>query len=196
MMHADDPDMSSPDDGQPLRVWTIGHSTLELGAFLALLRAHAIEALVDVRRFPGSRRHPHFAREALCASLPEAGIAYHWLPDLGGRRSARKDSHNDGWRNASFRGYADYMETPAFALALDALLRIAQSHRTVFMCAEHAWQQCHRGLISDRLKAQGIEVVHIQGGNRTQVHPFTEPARIVDGQLSYAASTRQGALPL
>jgi len=195
-MHAGEPDMDNPDSGGPLRVWTIGHSTLGLDAFLDLLRAQAIEAVVDVRRFPGSRRHPHFAREALCASLAEAGIAYHWLPDLGGRRSARKDSHNDGWRNASFRGYADYMETPVFARALDALLQIAKSQRTAYMCAEHAWQQCHRGLISDRLKAQGIEVVHILGANRTQSHPFTEPARIVDGQLSYAASTPQGALPL
>lgn len=181
---------------KPERVWTIGHSTLELDAFLALLHAHAIELVADVRRFPGSRRHPHFAREALQASLAHAGIDYDWIPDLGGRRSPRKDSHNDGWRNAGFRGYADYMETPEFERALARLLETASRRRTAMLCAEHAWQQCHRGLISDRLKAQGIEVVHIQGRTRTQLHPYTEPARLVNGKLSYASDAGQGALPL
>ena len=180
----------------PATLWTIGHSTLAIEAFLDLLRAHDIQALADVRRFPGSRRHPHFAREALQPTLAEAGIDYLWLPELGGRRSARKDSHNDAWRNASFRGYADYMETPEFERALAALLRFAGERRTATMCAEHAWLQCHRGLISDRLKADGVEVIHILGNARTQPHPYTEPARIVDGRLSYSKDAEQGELPI
>ncbi len=177
-------------------MWTIGHSTLELDAFLDLLHAHGIELVADVRRYPGSRRHPHFARESLQTSLSQAGIEYDWIPELGGRRNPRKDSHNDAWRNASFRGYADYMETPEFEIALSRLLQLAERRRTAIMCAEHAWQQCHRGLISDRLKVLGFEVVHIQGRTRTQVHPFTEPARVVNGKLSYASDAGQGSLPL
>lgn len=177
-------------------IWTVGHSTLALEEFIGLLQAHGIQALADIRRYPGSRRHPHFARESLQAALPAAGIAYAWFPDLGGRRRARKDSNNDAWRNASFRGYADYMETPAFADALEALLGFAAGRRTAYMCAEHAWQQCHRALVSDYLKAHGIEVVHILSKGRTQEHPYTQAARIVDGQLSYSTQDDQGRLAL
>jgi len=186
----------APSHPRPATLWTIGHSTLSIEAFLNLLRAHDIQALADVRRYPGSRRHPHFAREALQSSLAEAGIDYLWLPELGGRRSARKDSRNDAWRNAGFRGYADFMETPEFERALAALLRFAGERRTATMCAEHAWQQCHRGLISDWLKADGIEVLHILSNARTQPHPFTEPARIVEGRLSYSNVAGQGELPI
>jgi uncharacterized protein (DUF488 family) len=175
-------------------IWTIGHSTLSLEAFIALLRE---QALADVRRYPGSRRHPQFAREALAGSLRDAGVDYHWLVDLGGRRTPRKDSRNTAWRNAGFRGYADYMETLEFARAAARLMEIARDRRTACMCAEHAWQQCHRGLIADYLKARDIEVVHILAPGRTQVHPYTEPARIVEGQLSYAAALpSQGTLEL
>lgn len=191
------PDMAPRDFDAPDRtMWTIGHSTLTLDAFVELLEENGIRTLVDVRRYPGSRRHPHFAREALERSMTERGIGYRWLPELGGRRRARKDSRNDGWRNASFRGYADYMETPAFDEALALLARIGEDGHTAFMCAEHAWQQCHRGLISDRLKLQGVEVLHILGRGRRQVHPFTEPARVVAGRLTYAADVQQHALPL
>ncbi len=178
-------------------LWTIGHSTLSIEAFIALLREHAIDILADVRRYPGSRRHPQFAREALEGSLRDVGITYRWLPELGGRRHPRKDSHNMAWRNAGFRGYADYMETEAFQLGIRHLLDLAVQGRTATMCAEHAWQQCHRGLISDYLKARGLTVIHILGPGRMQEHPFTEPARIVDGVLTYGgADPSQGELTL
>ena len=169
-------------------VWTIGHSTRSAAELIALLQAHGIELLADVRRFPASRRHPQFNREALESSMSAAGIRYTWLEQLGGRRSARKDSHNTAWRNASFRGYADYMETEAFTLAIAELIGHVHEQRTVVMCAEQAWQQCHRGLIADYLKARGVEVWHILENGTIQPHPFTAAARVVDGQLSYRAA--------
>jgi uncharacterized protein (DUF488 family) len=152
--------------------------------------------LVDVRRYPASRRHPQFTREALSAALHAAGIAYEWLPELGGRRAPRKDSPNTAWRNEGFRGYADYMESEAFQFGIARLTELARDRPTAYMCAEHAWQQCHRGLISDYLKADGWNVVHILGRGRTQPHPYTEPARIVEGRLSYARGPGQAGLPL
>jgi uncharacterized protein (DUF488 family) len=182
---------------QRQQIWTIGHSTLPIERFLALLSPYRIELLTDVRRYPGSRRHPHFAREALHGALDAAGIRYAWLPDLGGRRTPRKHSHNTAWRNASFRGYADYMEGERFAQAMAQLLELASERRTAIMCAEHAWQQCHRGLISDWLKAHGWEVLHILSNGSMQEHPYTEPARVMNGQLHYAASdASQAALGL
>lgn len=178
-------------------IWTVGHSTHEIDAFLALLAENAIRVLADIRRYPGSRRHPQFAREKLDASLRAAGIDYHWLPELGGRRAPRKDSRNTAWRNEGFRGYADYMETEGFQLGISRLLELAQAQRTVYMCAEQAWQQCHRGLVSDYLKAQGWEVVHILGPRLVQPHPYTDPAQIVQGKLSYATVVpAQGKLRL
>jgi uncharacterized protein (DUF488 family) len=166
-------------------VWTIGHSTRSAAELVALLQEHGIALLADVRRFPASKRHPQFNRGTLEATLAPAGIAYAWLEHLGGRRSARKDSHNTAWRNAGFRGYADYMETEPFALAIAELMRDAQQLSTAVMCAEQAWQQCHRGLIADFLKAHEVEVVHIVGPGREEPHPWTGAARIVDGKLSY-----------
>jgi len=180
----------------PHRVFTIGHSTRTLEAFLALLQTHGIERLIDVRRFPGSRRHPQFAQAQLDASLRDAGIDYRWLPELGGRRAPRKDSVNTAWRNAGFRGYADYMETDAFKAGLEHLLALSAEKCSAYMCAEQAWQQCHRGLISDVLKWRGIEVIHIVGAERTQLHPYTEPARILDGKLAYSAQDAQRELGL
>jgi uncharacterized protein (DUF488 family) len=178
-------------------IWTIGHSTRGIAELIALLQENSIRALADIRRYPGSRRHPQFARETLESSLRAAGIDYHWLPELGGRRAPRKDSRNTAWRNEGFRGYADYMETEAFHLGISRLLELARAQPTAYLCAEQAWQQCHRGLVSDYLKAQGWEVVHILGRNRTQPHPYTEPARIVEGKLSYAAAQpAQGELGL
>jgi uncharacterized protein (DUF488 family) len=177
-------------------IFTIGHSTQPIEQFLALLRENAIACLADVRRFPGSRRHPQFAREALEVRLRDAGVEYVWLPELGGRRAPRKHSRNTGWRSDGFRGYADYMETEGFQLGITRLRALAQEKPTAFMCAERAWQQCHRGLIADCLKADGWEVVHILGPGRTQSHPFTEPARIVNGRLSYAPDPAQGKLGL
>jgi len=182
---------------QPPRLWTIGHSTLPVERLVALLAEHGVVQVADVRRYPASRRHPQFGREALQASLAEPGIRYEWLPELGGRRSPRTDSHNTAWRNAGFRGYADYMESEPFALGVVRLLELASGRPTAIMCAEHAWQQCHRGLISDYLKARGWQVLHIVSRSTTQEHPYTEPARIVDGRLAYGgAPPSQGELGL
>jgi uncharacterized protein (DUF488 family) len=169
-------------------VWTIGHSTHTLDELLALLAAYRIEAVADVRRFPGSRRHPQFAREALAQSLPAHGLEYEWLPPLGGRRRPRPDSPNTGWRNASFRGYADHLASPEFAQGLAQLLALAERKRTTLMCAEALWWRCHRSLIADVLRCRGIEVIHILDAAHSTVHPYTAPARIVDGQLSYPAA--------
>lgn len=167
-------------------VWTIGHSTRPLQAFLDLLAGHGIQALADVRRFPGSRRHPQFAQDALSASLEADGITYRWLPALGGRRRPRSDSRNTAWRNASFRGYADHIESAEFAGGLDELLKLCGDLRTTLMCAEAVWWRCHRALIADVLRSRGIEVVHILDERSSVRHPYTSAARIVDGRLTYA----------
>ncbi len=171
----------------PATIWTIGHSTRTLEEFLALLDAYQIETIADIRSFPGSRRYPHFAREALAESLPAHGIAYQWIPKLGGRRRVQKDSPNTAWRNASFRAYADFLTTAEFAEGLAELLPLAASQRTAMMCAEVVWWRCHRSIVSDVLKLRGIEVIHIIDAKHTTVHPYTSPAHIVDGELSYAA---------
>lgn len=168
-------------------IWTIGHSTRSLEEFLALLDAYGVKAVADVRRFPGSRRYPQFARDALEQTLPAHGIGYRWLPKLGGRRRVQPDSPNTGWRNASFRGYADYLATPDFADGLRELLAFAALQPTTLMCAEVLWWRCHRSLIADVLRCRGIEVIHILDAEHSTVHPMTSPAHIVDGQLSYAA---------
>jgi uncharacterized protein (DUF488 family) len=171
----------------PATIWTIGHSTRTLEEFLGLLPEYRIEAIADVRRFPGSRRYPHFASDALAATLPAHGITYQWLPKLGGRRKVQPGSPNTAWRNASFQGYADYTATAEFAEGLAELLELAASKRTALMCAEAVWWRCHRSIIADVLKLRGIEVIHIIDAMHTMVHPYTSPARVVDGRLSYAA---------
>ena len=173
----------------PTRLWTIGHSTLPVADFIALLAGHGIELLMDVRRFPSSRRHPQFNREALAASLEAADIGYLHFPELGGRREPRLDSENTGWRVDGFRGYADYLQTAEFKTGFSRLLAAAKSRRSAIMCAEKAWQNCHRGLISDLLKASGHEIIHIVDRSQDEQHPYTKPARLVDGVLSYAAET-------
>jgi len=166
-------------------VYSIGHSTRSLDELIALLIPHDIELLTDVRRFPASRRHPQFNRETLQTALPAAHIEYLWIEDLGGRRAARKDSHNMAWRNSSFRGYADYMETADYQRARDALAELALRVRTAVMCAEAVWWQCHRGLIADDFKARGWTVLHLLSPGRIDEHPWTGAARIVDGRLRY-----------
>ena len=168
-----------------LSLWTVGHSTLAIEDFVGLLQAFEIQVLVDVRSFPGSRRYPQFNKENLRSSLAAAEIEYLHLPELGGRRRARPDSLNMAWRNESFRGYADYMETPSFASGISKLLAYAANGRTAIMCAESLWWRCHRSLISDYLKANDVEVTHIMAEGKSEAHPFTSAARIVDGQLSY-----------
>ncbi|QSX77893.1 DUF488 domain-containing protein [Agrilutibacter solisilvae] len=176
----------------PAAVWTIGHSTRPLEAFLDLLAAYDIGAIADVRRFPGSRRYPWFAGDALSASLPAQGIEYAWLPQLGGRRKVRPGSPNGGWRNPSFQGYADHLDSPEFAEGLAAVLALAARRRTALMCAESLWWRCHRALISDVLKLRGIEVIHILDQTHATTHAYTAPARIEHGRLSYAPA--QGEL--
>ena len=147
-----------------MRILTIGHSTRPLPDFLALLRAHEVSGVADVRTMPRSRRHPHFSSESLARSLSEAGIAYRHYPALGGLRRPRPDSVNTAWREAGFRGYADHMETPAFAEALDDLLawaRLPPSHAIALMCAEAVWWRCHRRLIADALVRDGLEAEHL-----------------------------------
>jgi len=166
-------------------VWTVGHSTRSGEEFGQILRVHEIQVLVDVRSFPGSRRYPQFNREALSESLAKLGIEYKHAPRLGGRRTPRKDSHNTAWKNASFRAYADHTETDEFRNGVEELLELADDSRVAVMCAEAVWWRCHRSLISDYLKAKGHTVIHILDENKTEEHPFTSAARIVDGELSY-----------
>ena len=173
--------------GRALSIWTIGHSTRPIEEFIDLLREFEIGVLVDVRHYPGSRRYPHFHKEALRGALGAAGIRYEHLVELGGRRPARPDSHNLAWRNASFRGYADYMETEPFRAGVERLLDIARTDRTAIMCSEAVWWRCHRSMIADYLKAMGVEVLHILSRSKVQEHPYTSAAQIVDGRLSYAS---------
>ena len=169
-----------------LTIWTIGHSTRTLDEFLDLLTVNAIEALADVRRFPASRKYPHFNQDALRNSLPGIGVEYVPLPELGGRRRPRPDSHNTVWRNESFRGYADYMETEGFHAGIEQMLELACRKRTAVMCAEAVWWRCHRSLIADYLKAAGVSVRHIIDGTKSEIHPYTSAARFRDGKLSYS----------
>jgi uncharacterized protein (DUF488 family) len=166
-------------------IWTIGHSTRSLEEFIALLKPFSIQELVDIRHYPGSKRYPHFNKEALEISLPQQGIGYTHLKDLGGRRKPVPGSVNTAWRNEAFRGYADYMETQSFKNAIDVLERIALKKRTAYMCSEAVWWSCHRSLVSDFLKVRGWHVWHIIAIEKATEHPFTKPAKIIDGLLRY-----------
>jgi uncharacterized protein (DUF488 family) len=183
---------TSEHEPPPGAVFTIGHSTRTIGEFIALLAANGIQLLVDVRRFPGSRRHPQFGRDALAASLAEAGIAYRHEEALGGRRAsdpAAGPSPNTAWRVAAFRAYADYMATPPFRAALQRLMADAAERRPVIMCAEAVPWRCHRRLITDALLARGVPVLDIIGpGSPTSAelspHALVQP----DGGLIYPAT--------
>ena len=178
-------------------LWTVGHSTLAWEAFVEMLHGAEIVAVADVRRFPGSRRHPQFGADAMAMALPQAGIDYLPFPDLGGRRRPRADTRNTAWRNEAFRGYADYMETREYAAARDRLAELASRRNTTVLCAEAMWWQCHRSLIADDFKARGWTVLHLMTPTRTEEHPFTKPARVVGGKLTYASpAPPQGTLPL
>lgn len=170
------------------RIWTIGHSSRTIDDFLALLGAHAIERIADVRRHAGSRKHPHFNPEPLAAALDEAGIDYLAFPDLGGRRPVRVDSPHTVWRNLSFRGYADYMDSADFTEALGRLEATARTARTAMMCSEAVWWRCHRSMIADALKAKGWCVLHILDGGPAKEHPYTSAASVIDGKLGYGAA--------
>ena len=168
-----------------LSIWTVGHSTRSPEDFNEILLAHDIEVLVDVRSFPSSRRYPHFNKPALSRQLDSSGLLYLHLPALGGRRPPSPDSKNTAWKNSSFRAYADYMETEDFREGVEALLELAQKKRTAVMCAEALWWRCHRSLIADFLKAKSVQVIHILDARKTESHPYTSAARIVEGRLSY-----------
>ena len=170
------------------RIWTIGHSTRNIDNFISLLEENGIKLLVDVRKLPGSKRYSQFNKEALTDSLGKVEIHYEHFPELGGRRKPKPDSRNVAWRNESFRGYADYMETQDFRKGVERLIDLATGRvhptgglaekigPTAIMCAEAVWWRCHRALISDFLKARGVEVLHILDQNKTEPHPFTSAA--------------------
>lgn len=167
-------------------VWTIGHSTHDLDTFVGLLRAHEIEVVADVRRFPGSRRHPHLAQAPLRDGLGRHGIAYHWIEVLGGRRSAA--AHPDGpsgWRHPAFRAYAAYLRTPDFKAGLDDLIALSGTQRTAIMCSEGLWWRCHRRLIADVLVSRGYTVLHIFPDGHADPHRIRPPGRIEAGELRY-----------
>lgn len=168
-------------------IWTIGHSTHPIDEFIAMLKSFEIGLLADIRSLPGSRKYPQFNRESLIISLPHSGITYIHIPGLGGRRKTSKNSVNTGWRLDAFKGYADYMETEEFRQALGVLREIANKQRTAIMCAEALWWRCHRSLVSDYLMHEGWTVNHITGKGKCAPHHYTEPARIIDGLLTYRA---------
>ena len=169
-----------------MQLWSVGHSTHSLDAFVALLAAHDIEVLADIRTVPKSRRHPHFHTDALARELPARGIAYQHLARLGGWRRPADDSPNRAWRNESFRGYADYAMTQEFADGLDELLGLAVARRTAMMCSEALWWRCHRRLVSDRLVAAGDDVWHIGSDGRASEHVMTPFALVTAaGRITY-----------
>jgi len=168
-----------------LSIWTVGHSTHSAEEFKEILLAHRIEALVDVRSFPGSRRYPHFNKPELSRQLEKIGLVYLHLSALGGWRRPSPDSKNTAWKNSSFRAYADHMESEEFQEGIETLLELAQTRQTAVMCAEALWWRCHRSLIADFLKAKGVQVIHILDARKTEIHPYTSAARIVEGRLSY-----------
>jgi len=170
---------------KPAVVLTIGHSTRGLEAFIGLLQAHGVTCVVDVRTVPRSRHNPQFNKENLPEALRAAGIAYEHMPGLGGLRHTRADSPNQGWRNASFRGYADYMQTDEFRENLEVLIARARKDRAALLCAEAVPWRCHRSLVADALSVRGIPVEHILGGARTQTHKLTPFARVRGTRITY-----------
>lgn len=167
------------------RIWTIGHSTRDIETFCTLLREHEIQLVADVRRYPASRKYPQYHKQELSSLLAGKRIDYIHFPELGGRRNPGKNSLNSAWRNSSFRGYADYMETEPFVAAVNLLIAEGLQRRVAFMCSEAVWWSCHRSLVADYLKADGWLVIHILSERKTQEHPYTKPARLEDGKLTY-----------
>jgi len=175
-------------------IWTIGHSTRSLEEFLTLLHSFNIKLLVDIRSYPGSRRYPHFNKEALEISLPKNNIQYIHLPELGGRRKANPHSINTGWRNDAFRGYADHMQTDDFKKGINELQQLAIHRQTAYMCSEAVWWRCHRSMVSDHLISIGWIVMHIMNKEQAEEHPYTSPARIENGKLTYTKKFEGGNL--
>ena len=180
-----------------MRIYTVGHSTRTIDAFVGLLTAYGIEALADIRSWPSSKRFPHFGREALEEQLREGGIEYYWLKKLGGKRKrTRDDSPNTGWRDQMFSNYADYMDTDQFRAGLEALLALAREKTTTVMCAEGLYLHCHRQILADNLESLGVEVVHIREEGESQRHRYT-PFLVIDGdRLTYPKVEEGGQLDL
>jgi uncharacterized protein (DUF488 family) len=178
------------------RLWTIGHSTREIDELVELLRAHGVRHLVDIRTLPRSRRHPQFDRESMPAALASAGVAYTHRPGLGGLRKPRPDSTNTAWRNAAFRGYADYMQTPEFERDLTGLVALAARERVAIMCAEAVPWRCHRSLVADALVARGVDVRHITSLTRAEPHALTPFARVDGARVSYPGAGAPAQLRL
>jgi uncharacterized protein (DUF488 family) len=177
-------------------IFTVGHSTRSLDELVAILRAHGVERLVDVRTIPRSRHNPQFNRETLSKSLHNRRLGYRHMKGLGGLRHARPDSINTGWRNASFRGFADYMQTPSFREALEKFLILANQKPTVLMCAEAVPWRCHRSLIADALTARGYEVRDIMSATSARPHILTAMARVDGRQVTYPAEGKSCLVPM
>jgi uncharacterized protein (DUF488 family) len=176
---ASDPSMSIP------RILTIGHSTRTIEDFTDLLRTHGVQLVVDIRTVPRSRRNPQFNEDTLAASLTKSGIDYVRLKELGGLRHPRKDSQNTGWRNPSFRGFADYMQTPDFETGINELIRLAQGRSVAIMCAEALPWECHRSLVADALLVRGIKVEHIMTLKKRTEHSMTKWAKVHGKRITY-----------
>lgn len=168
-----------------IAIWTIGHSTRSLEEFIQLLKSNNVTSVADIRHYPGSKRYPHFNKPELSESLIKSNINYCHIVQLGGRRKANADSKNIAWRHPAFRGYADYMETPDFKVGIEILENTGKQEATAFMCSEAVWWRCHRSMISDYLKMKGWKVIHIMGMNNLIEHPYTSPAKIINGKLNY-----------
>ena len=166
-------------------IWTIGHSTRSFQELIEMLDSFKIKIVCDIRSFPGSRKFPQFNKESLQITLPENNIQYFHLKKLGGRRKANRASKNTTWRHIAFRSYADYMETTEFKEGIKELEEIAMKERTAYMCSEAVWWRCHRSMVSDYLKVHGWKVMHIMAVGKEEEHPFTAPARIENGELTY-----------
>lgn len=171
--------------GQRKTIWTVGHSTQSAEEFLNILKHYHIKLLVDVRRFPGSRKFPWFNQEVLKQDLEAYGINYSHIGELGGRRKPNPDSENTAWRHPAFRAYADFMESDEFEIGVKQLELLATAQPTAMMCSEVLWWRCHRSMIADYLKAEGWEVMHILNKEKSTEHPYTQPANVVAGKLTY-----------
>ena len=170
---------------EPKKIWTIGHSTRSLEEFISLLQSNNIKNVADVRHYPGSKRYPQFNKTELNEVLIKSNIHYVHIVELGGRRKATIDSKNTAWRHPAFRGYADYMETTDFKDGIGMLEELGLKSPTAFMCSEAVWWSCHRSMVADYLKVKGWKVLHIMGLNNAVEHPFTSPAKVIDGKLNY-----------
>ena len=176
-------------EAPPLAILTIGHSTRPIGELIRLLTAHRVDRLIDIRTIPRSRHNPQFSRDLLAPALRGAGIRYTHAPGLGGLRHPRRDSVNTGWRNAGFRGYADYMQTAAFTRSLDRCIDLAKGAQLVLMCAEAVPWRCHRSLVADALVVRGVAVSEITSGVRARPHSLTPWAEVEGLQITYPDST-------